>query len=454
MSAVGIVVVNHNGGDLTVRCLQSLLASDWPADLLRIVLVDNASTDGVVNRVRDDLGDVTVFEAGTNLGFAAGCNAGFRLLDGVDYVGLVNNDARVDPGWLSPLVTALEGAPDIGAAVPKILFDGTFVDVTLDSPVRRRGRGDKRLLGVCLTGARIDGRDSWGTVQMVRGFWGVEHDRAGAPFEWTDGEGRLRVPVRADGSLPTCALELSADDERTVAIGSGSHRVEHIVSPRRAWYDVAIGGEPFDVVNNVGSVLLADGHGADRGYLEPAQGNFSEIEEVFAWCGAGVLLSRRYLEEVGTFDERFFLYYEDLDLSWRGRARGWRHVYVPGSVVRHVHSASTIEGSALFDHYVERNRLLTLARNAPAALAAKAAGRHLLITGSYFRRDVISPVARGVRPSTETVQRRLGSFLGFARLLPGALAERRRLRSAQQVPDEELVAWAHTPGRRVIENAG
>ena len=50
---------------------------------------------------------------------------------------------------------------------------------------------------------------------------------------------------------------------------------------------------------------------------------------MFAWCGGGVLLRPRYLADVGLFDERFFLYYEDTDLSWRGRSRGWRYRYVP-----------------------------------------------------------------------------------------------------------------------------
>ena len=128
------------------------------------------------------------------------------------------------------------------------------------------------------------------------------------------------------------------------------------------------------MLNNVGSVVLADGHGADRGYLERDAGQFDEVEEVFAWCGAAVLLSREYLETVGLFEDRYFLYYEDFDLSWRGRAEGWRYLYVPASVVRHVHSASSVEGSRLFQHYDERNRLLTLTRNAPAGAGGPGGG--------------------------------------------------------------------------------
>ena len=84
---------------------------------------------------------------------------------------------------------------------------------------------------------------------------------------------------------------------------------------------------------------------------------------------AGCCCGKRYLQEVGLFDERFFLYYEDTDIAWRGRSRGWRYRYVPEARFRHIHAASSGEGSALFQHYVERNRLLMLVKNAPSRLA-------------------------------------------------------------------------------------
>ncbi len=64
--------------------------------------------------------------------------------------------------------------------------------------------------------------------------------------------------------------------------------------------------------------------------------------------GSGAAPKRAYLDDVGTFDERFFLYYEDTDLSWRGQLRGWRYVYAPGAVVRHHHASSAGVGSTLF----------------------------------------------------------------------------------------------------------
>jgi GT2 family glycosyltransferase len=161
-----------------------------------------------------------------------------------------------------------------------------------------------------------------------------------------------------------------------------------------------------------------------------------------------VLLSRRYLDDVGLFDERYFLYYEDFDLAWRGRARGWRYLYVPGPPVRHVHSASTVENSRLHHHYSERNRLLTLTRNAPGPMAARAAVHHALVTASYARRDVFRPLTRGQAPSWETVRRRSAAFASFLARAPSALGARRRLRRRQRVPDREVLAWAAPPRSR------
>ncbi|MEA2717236.1 MAG: hypothetical protein QOI99_1553 [Actinomycetota bacterium] len=444
---VRVVVVNYNGGDYTRACLDSVLASDWPADDLEVVLVDNDSGDGVAAAVKADYPRVTVIEAGSNRGFAGGCNLALFDLSGVDHVALLNNDATVEPGWLAPLVAAVGADPAIGAANPKILFAGSFVDIVLESSTAIRGLGDRRPLGVRLSGARLDGREAFGRIQLVDGFWGLEHGHDGEDvFQWSNGAAHLRVPARADGSLPRVELRLASDSYRTVVVRSDPEEAQLAVAPEPAWFDVPVVGLPFAVINNVGSRLLPDGHGADRGYQQRDAGQFDEGGEIFAWCGAAVLLSVAYLRSVGVFDETFFLYYEDFDLSWRGRAQGWRYVYVPESVVHHVHSASSVEGSRLFAHYVERNRLLTLTRNAPLAFAGRAAGRHLLITGSYARRDIVSPLAHARRPTVETVRRRLQSLAAYARLVPRALADRRRLRRRRTVDDRRLLEqWTTTP---------
>jgi hypothetical protein len=254
------------------------------------------------------------------------------------------------------------------------------------------------------------------------------------------GSGAPGSATAGDDGPPRVELCLSAETTKQVTLRAGDREVTVTVGTERSWVTVPELGPALDVVNNVGSIVFEDGYGADRGYLEADEGQFGEPAEVFAWCGGSVLLRPAYLADVGLFDERFFLYYEDTDLSWRGASRGWRYRYVPGAVARHVHSASSGEGTPLFQHYVERNRLLMLVKNAPARLAARAVWRYGLVTLSYARRDVVRPLLGGHRPRVEQVRRRLGSLAGFARLLPAMLVARRRIRRAATVGDRELVA--------------
>ena len=89
----------------------------------------------------------------------------------------------------------------------------------------------------------------------------------------------------------------------------------------------------------------------------------------------------------GWFDDAFFLYYEDTDLSWRLRAGGWSVWYQPTAVLRHVHSATSTEWSPLWTFHVDRNRLLMLTKNATAGLALRAVLRYPLTSASMLLRD-------------------------------------------------------------------
>jgi GT2 family glycosyltransferase len=415
---VRTVVLNYNGGDLTLECLRRLRATEWPAGQFRIVVVDNASTDHVVSTARDEMPDVEIITSDRNLGFAGGCNLALRDLDGVDYVALVNSDVLVQPGWLAPLAHAFNRKPTLGAACPKILFAPHFREVELRSGTHSPGRGDHRRLGVRVSGARAVGCDVWRDAQLHKGFWGREHGaEPESSFQWAAERAAMRIPVAEIDPADECELQLAADEATMVTATSGPGKIEVHVGPQPRWHTVPLGGQVFDVINNVGNELTGDGYGADRGYLERDHGQYQHPEYVFGWSGATVLLATSYLHDVGLFDERLFLYYEDFDLAWRGRARGWRYEYVPGSVVRHVHSASTVEGSPLFDYYNERNRLLTLTRHADWRTTVKALVRYLLVTASYTRRDIVSPVLHGYSPRPRVPLRRLRALGGYAAAL-------------------------------------
>lgn len=114
------VVVSWNLRDDTLECLDSLAQVDYPN--LRVVLVDNGSTDGTVAAVAARHSDVIVIVSDINLGYAKGCNLGIRraLADGADYVFLLNNDTIVDPAAVTEMVTVM--APEVGIVAPKIYY--------------------------------------------------------------------------------------------------------------------------------------------------------------------------------------------------------------------------------------------------------------------------------------------------------------------------------------------
>ena len=182
------------------------------------------------------------------------------------------------------------------------------------------------------------------------------------------------------------------------------------------------------VVQSTGSVVDRSGNSRDRGYGEPDGFAFDISDEVFAWCGASVLLRSDYLRDVGVFEERFFLYYEDTDLSWRGQSRGWRYRYVPSAVAWHLHGVST----GLIGHHPEvhqlRNRLLLMTRNAPYRLVALA-----------WTRSTMGLLQKG-GPGFRTRVWALGRAI---RALPWALTSRKVIRRQRVVADRVVARWLH-----------
>jgi GT2 family glycosyltransferase len=187
-------------------------------------------------------------------------------------------------------------------------------------------------------------------------------------------------------------------------------------------------GEGPPLLNNTGVVLLDDDYGADRD-LRAAPSARPEPGPVFGFSGGAALLRRSAVDAVGGFARRFFLYYEDTDLSWRLRLAGWEIRYEPAAVVHHAHSATVDQTSDRFAFYNERNRLLMLTRCAPAARAGRAVLRFGLTTASL----TVSRW-RG-RPAPDVpvfdVRLRLRVLRAYLRLLPWALASRRAIRAGR-----------------------
>jgi GT2 family glycosyltransferase len=119
-----------------------------------------------------------------------------------------------------------------------------------------------------------------------------------------------------------------------------------------------------DRLDSAGMLLCLDGSSKQRGHLEsPAA--YARLQEVLLPSGSAALYRRAMLDEIGVFDESFFLYCEDTDLGLRARWAAWECWYVPDAIVEHRYSHSAGKASGLKAYYVERNRLFVSFKNFP-----------------------------------------------------------------------------------------
>ncbi len=124
-----------------------------------------------------------------------------------------------------------------------------------------------------------------------------------------------------------------------------------------------------DQLDSAGMLIARDGSSKQRGHGEPPA-EFAANSDTLFPSGSAALYRRKMLDEVGLFDERFFLYCEDTDLGLRGRWAGWEGEYVAEAVVDHAYSQSAGRASPLKAYYVERNRLYTVIKNFPFSMLA------------------------------------------------------------------------------------
>nr|MBA3302764.1 glycosyltransferase family 2 protein [Acidimicrobiia bacterium] len=227
-TAVTAVIVSYNVAELLVACIASLRADG----VERIVVVDNASSDGSARAVRQQEPDVDLVALDRNVGFATGANRGVARTS-TPYVAVVNPDEVVEPGATEALVEALE-----------------------------------RDAGLALVGPRIETTD-----------------------------GRLYPSARTFPDL--------------------------VVAAGHAFFYLFWPDNPFS-----------------RRYrmLDWDHAAACDVDWV---AGTHFVIRRRAWDEVGGFDEGYFMYMEDVDLCWRLHRAGWRVGYEPAATVVHAIGRST-----------------------------------------------------------------------------------------------------------------
>ena len=444
---VTVVVLNYNGADRIPGVLASLAAQDLPDGQMAVWVVDNASADGSLELLRRDFPWVRTIANPTNDGFAGGNNVALREID-TPFVALLNDDAYPASDWLRRMLEPMQRpeAERLAAVSAKIVFLPRFLPVELAAPGFVPGTLDSRELGVRVYRVTVDGREVTDQVLWDRVAYGPEGEGPGR-FRWTRPAGMLLVPVEPvvkGGARPRrLGLRLAAEAAKPVELTwpGGGTTVKAGSDPADVEVELARDLGLVDVLNNAGSMVFRDGYGADRAYQELDRGQYQRPEEVFAFCGGAVLLRTEALREAGMFDQDFFLYYEDTDLSWRLRALGWEIRYQPDAVVRHIHSASSVEWSPLFVFHTDRNRLLMLTKNARAGLALREVLRYPLTTVSLALREVARSRHTRRRPPLRPTLLRLRVLGSYLRLLPKMLDRRARLAARARVDRRHLERW-------------
>ena len=237
MSLVSIVIVNWNGLKYLHECLSSLLNQTYRP--IEIILVDNASTDGSVDFVREHIPSVRIFQNSKNLGFAEASNIGIMKSKG-ELIALFNQDAIANKDWLANLVEVIESSEEIAAVAGKVYY------------------------------------------------WGDKYGKNAVFCTWSKIDPYTASPYNFTGNEPQAAVD----------------------------------------------------------YLS----------------GCAMLVKKEIINEIGLFDTGYFLYFDETDWCARMIRAGYKLIYVPNAIVRHVVSGS-LENSQIKAEYMIRNGIRFALKN-------------------------------------------------------------------------------------------
>jgi GT2 family glycosyltransferase len=318
MNRVVIIILNWNGIQDTLKCLDSLQSQTYQD--YKILVVDNGSTDQsheLLNQYQRQHKNIEIIYNDNNLGFAGGVNVGihYAINNDFEYVALFNNDAIADKNWLKELVHTIKQS-NIGIVTGLLLRrDGLTIDST--------------------------------------GDW---YSKWGLPFP-------------RDRNRPT---EQAPD--------SGL---------------------------------------------------------VFGATGGASLYKIKMIKQIGLFDETFFAYYEDVDVSFRAQLHGWKVYYTSKAIAYHEQGSTSnkISGFAIYQTF--KNLPLLFIKNVPRGLLFSTGWRFALAYKLMFWNAVFKGIGR---PAWR-------GWWKAIRLIPSALHERRIIQKGKSVSNKYIkdILWPDLP---------
>jgi GT2 family glycosyltransferase len=184
----------------------------------------------------------------------------------------------------------------------------------------------------------------------------------------------------------------------------------------------------LDLLDGAGDVYHVSGLAWRRYYNHPVKKYGFQVEEVFSACAAASLYLRDDFLKVGGFDEDYFSYFEDVDLSFRLRLAGGRCLYVPQAIVHHVGSASTGKASDFAFYYGHRNLVWTFFKDMPAILFWVYLPLHMLMN-IYLSASFLLMQKRSI-----VLKSKVDAF----RILPAILRKRKYVQQLRTVSSRDI----------------
>jgi len=181
------------------------------------------------------------------------------------------------------------------------------------------------------------------------------------------------------------------------------------------------------VINSLGLGYCISGTNHDIGFGRKDGPEFDRREWIFGPCGGAGMYRRGMLEEVGPFDEDFFMYYEDVDFCFRAQLSGHKSISVPSARVYHIEGASGKSLPRPRNYYFARNALAVIIKNFPGRLLIRNA--HVLIWEMAKRAG--SPMLGGDFSA-------LWGYLAGLWSIRDALRKRKAIQESRKVPDDYI----------------
>ena len=190
-------------------------------------------------------------------------------------------------------------------------------------------------------------------------------------------------------------------------------------------------------LDSAGMLICFDGSSKQRGHGDPGDA-FPQSADVLFPSGCAALYRRAMLDEIGVFDEDYYLYCEDTDLGLRARWAGWKCRYAAGALVRHHYSQSAGAVSLLKARLVERNRLWVALKNFPGALLPllpfmSVARYAWQVSAVRSRQGAASEFVRSGNSILTAARIILVAHWETLRLLPVLLRKRAQVRSTRRI---------------------